>query len=102
VSYGFHDLIKSIEIALSLDKYVALNYLNCPGFTDSPKEVQALEQFLRQYPIHMIQWRNLNIDPMWYYTQMFDSVSEMETGMGIDNLLKYLVETFPDLRFGFF
>ncbi|ETR70834.1 MAG: hypothetical protein OMM_08526 [Candidatus Magnetoglobus multicellularis str. Araruama] len=68
--------------------------------TDSPKEVQALEQFLRQYPIHMIQWRNLNIDPMWYYTQMLDSVSEMETGM--DNLLKYLMKTFPDLWFGFF
>jgi pyruvate-formate lyase-activating enzyme len=100
VNYTFEDVIKSIEIALSLDKYVSLNYLNCPGVTDSPNEVQALENFLKQYPIHLIQWRNLNIDPIWYYNQLPDIIAEKGIGMG--NLLNRLTHNFPNLRFGYF
>ncbi|MBF0451566.1 MAG: radical SAM protein [Candidatus Magnetomorum sp.] len=100
INYSFDDVIKSIEMALSLDKHVALNYLNCPGFTDLPKEIQALEQFLNQYPIHLIQWRNLNIDPLWYYSQMFDT--NTETPVGIAPLLKHLKTKYPSLRFGYF
>lgn len=100
INYDFHDVIKSIELALSLDKHVALNYLNCPGFTDSPKEVQALEQFLDQYPVHLIQWRNLNIDPLWYYDKIFDRTAEEP--LGINWLLKHLKNKYPSLRFGYF
>ena len=45
-------------------KFVAINYLNCPGFSDTPREVDALVRFLGKHPIHMIQWRNLNFDPI--------------------------------------
>jgi len=100
VHYMFEDVLKSIEIALALDKYVSLNYLNCPGVTDAPDEVHALENFLTQYPIHLIQWRNLNIDPMWYHQQLSDLLKE--TGIGMGNLLNRLASKFPNLRFGYF
>ncbi|ETR67754.1 MAG: radical SAM domain family protein, partial [Candidatus Magnetoglobus multicellularis str. Araruama] len=100
VNYTFAHVMKSIEMALSHDKHVALNYLNCPGFTDTPQELSALEQFLHQYPIHLIQWRNLNIDPLWYYSELFDN--QLEIGMGTANLLAHLRNNFPKLRFGYF
>jgi len=100
VNYDFDDVINSIDLALSIDKHVALNYLNCPGFTDSPEETKAIEQFLDQYPIHLIQWRNLNIDPLWYYDQMFDTMPS--TPIGVKQLLTHLKQHYPSLRFGYF
>jgi len=100
INYAFDDVINSIELALSLDKHVALNYLNCPGFTDSPEEIQALEHFLHQYPIHLIQWRNLNIDPLWYYSQMFETTQA--SPYGVKKLLKRLKQHYPSLKFGYF
>jgi molybdenum cofactor biosynthesis enzyme MoaA len=45
--YGFSAVLKSINIAIEHQKFVAINYLNCPGFTDSPQEVEALTRFLQ-------------------------------------------------------
>jgi len=101
INYQFENVIKSIEIALSLDKFVSLNYLNCPGVTDSPNEVQALDCFLNQYPVHLIQWRNLNIDPMWYYSHLSSDLV-LKTGIGMRNLLDHIANHFPNLRFGYF
>jgi len=100
VNYDFYDVIKSIELALSLDKHVALNYLNCPGFTDSKREIQALEKFLDKYPVQLIQWRNLNIDPLWYYYKILDNT--VESPSGINWLLKHLKNRYPNLKFGYF
>ncbi|MCJ7773227.1 MAG: radical SAM protein, partial [Desulfobacterales bacterium] len=61
--YKFEDVVKSIDMAINRNKFISINYLNCPGFTDTPEEVGALMEFLKQYPVNMIQWRNLNFDP---------------------------------------
>lgn len=34
-SYGFDHVVRSIKTAKDHGKFVAINYLNCPGFTDS-------------------------------------------------------------------
>jgi molybdenum cofactor biosynthesis enzyme MoaA len=99
--YGFADVLASIETALARKKFVAVNYLNCPGFSDTPAEAAALEQFLDQYPIHMIQWRNLNFDPVRYWRQM-DAAASSGESIGMEVLLKQIRERFPNLKFGYF
>ena len=49
----------------------------------------------------MIQWRNLNFDPMKYWNVM-DDVAKNGKPMGMKNLLKRVQKTFPDLMHGYF
>ena len=99
--YRFSDVMKSIEIALELGKFVSINYLNCPGFTDSPKELEALTEFLKAHPIGMIQWRNLNFDPMRYWNMM-SAVADPGPPLGMQHILDGIKESFPGLKFGYF
>ena len=99
--YGFADVLESIETALACKKHVAINYLNCPGFTDTPQEVEALFEFLRNYPIQMIQWRNLNFDPIRYWAKM-NTVADPGEPIGIKILLNRIRRHFPRLTFGYF
>jgi len=99
--YRFSDVMKSIEIALELGKFVSINYLNCPGFTDSPKEMEALTAFLKVHPIGMIQWRNLNFDPIRYW-DMMSSVADLGPPLGMQHILDGIKESFPRLKYGYF
>jgi len=99
--YGFANVLESIDMALAHDKFVAINYLNCPGFSDTPREVDALVRFLGKHPIHMIQWRNLNFDPLRYWKEM-NAVSRHGKPMGMETVLKRVRRLFPELKFGYF
>ena len=99
--YSFADVTTSIELALARKKFVAINYLNCPGFSDTPGEANALAGFLRQFPITMIQWRNLNFDPLRYWQKMAAAAPSGDP-MGMEILLQQIREQFPDLKFGYF
>jgi pyruvate-formate lyase-activating enzyme len=99
--YGFSDVLKSIDLAVGAGLFVAVNYLNCPGFTDTQAEIEALGQFLKQYRIHMIQWRNLNFDPMRYF-EIMNGVVPKGAPIGMKNLLKQIHQEFPNLKFGYF
>ncbi len=99
--YGFADVLASIKTALARKKHVAINYLNSPGFSDTRGEADALAGFLQQFPIHMIQWRNLNFDPLRYWKRMDTAASSGEP-MGMEKLLQQIRGQFPDLRFGYF
>lgn len=99
--YHFGDVLESIRRAGEAGVHVALNYLNCPGFTDSPREIEALTQVLRDYPIHMIQWRNLNYDPQHYWRTMGDT-QDLGRPLGMQALLTRLRNRFPLLRYGYF
>ncbi|MGB5750492.1 MAG: radical SAM protein [Desulfobacterales bacterium] len=99
--YAFADVLASIEAALARKKFVAVNYLNCPGFSDTPGEAAALAGFLQQFPINMIQWRNLNFDPVRYWKKM-DAVASSGKPMGMEILLQQVRKQFPDLKFGYF
>ncbi len=100
-SYAFTDVIKTIDIALEQGKFVSLNYLNCPGFTDSAHEADALFRFLENHPIHLIQWRNLNYDPQQYCRAMAQAAPP-SPAMGIEALLKQVRKRFPHLKSGYF
>ncbi len=100
-SYGFADVLKSIDLALERGKFVALNYLNMPGFTDTPAEAAALERFLDKFPVHMIQWRNLNLDPRRYW-QAMKRVAGGGRPMGMQTVLERIRQRFPELKHGYF
>lgn len=99
--YTFSDVIKSIEIAIKKKIFVSINYLNCPGFTDTTEEMEALIHFIQQYPISMIQWRNLNFDPLRYWKFM-SAVAEPGTPVGMHRVIQQVKESFTGVKHGYF
>jgi pyruvate-formate lyase-activating enzyme len=99
--YRFADVLKSIDLALKSDIFVAVNYLNCPGFSDTSQEQKTLHRFLKQHRIHMIQWRNLNFDPLRYF-KIMDSVAQNDKPIGMKRLLENIRKEFPNLKYGYF
>lgn len=100
-NYAFDDVVESIDLALSRGAHVAINYLNCPGFSDTPEECDALLAFLSAHPIQMIQWRNLNFDPL-RYVQTMNKVTRHSHPLGMAGLLKAVRRHAPQVRFGYF
>lgn len=100
-SYKFEDVMESIRIARSNNIFVAVNYLNCPGFTDSEAEFDALKTFIQEFDINMIQWRNLNFDPR-HYIRVMANVGDSGEALGMDFIISELSSQFPDLRHGYF
>lgn len=99
--YKFDDVCDSIAAALEKGRFVSLNYLNMAGFTDTPQEMDALIAFIEKYPVHMIQWRNLNFDPMRYWRLM--KVSESHgMPLGMAKVIKTVRRAHPHLKFGYF
>ena len=99
--FRFADVLRSIDTALEQGKFVSINYLNSPGFTDTAAEAEALMAFLEDHPIHMIQWRNLNFDPLRYWKAMGAAVPLGEP-LGMDALIRDIRLRFPELKFGYF
>lgn len=99
--YRFAQVLQSIDLAIAKGKHVAINYLNCPGFTDSPEEAAALSLFLEKHPVHLIQWRNLNIDPQ-HYLRIMENVAPLGPPVGMHRLLQILRNRFPNLQYGYF
>jgi molybdenum cofactor biosynthesis enzyme MoaA len=99
--YRFSDVIESIDASREHGKFVSINYLNSPGFTDTPQEVEALKHFLENHPLNMIQWRNLNFDPVRYWNKM-NRVAAKSEPLGMENLLERVRKKFPKLKFGYF
>ena len=99
--YAFSDVMSSIGLSLEKGLYVSINYLNMPGVTDTPEELESLFSFLKRYPIHRIQWRNLNFDPLRYHEAMSRAAS-CGKALGVPFLLKRIQKSFPGLSFGYF
>ncbi len=99
--YEFEDVEESIDLVIESGRHVAINYLNCPGFTDAPEEIEAMEGFLSRHRLHFIQWRNLNFDPVRYFKEM-NSVAMNSEPVGMRNLLRLIKERFPEVSHGYF
>ncbi len=97
--YRFADVLASISLALKRNRFVSINYLNCPGFTDTPAEHEALMTFLSDFKISMIQWRNLNYDPLRYWQAMGDQTAPP---LGMRRCLTRVKRAFPQLIHGYF
>ena len=99
--YRFDDVLASIALALDKGRFVSINYLNCPGFTDTAAEHEALAEFLNDYRIHMIQWRNLNYDPLRYW-QTMGVLNDQRPALGMQSAVNRIKHQFPHLLHGYF
>lgn len=100
-SYEFRDVLESIRIAKRKKKFVSVNYLSQPGFTDSKKEFKSFRKFLNRHHIDMIQWRNMNFDPIRYFREIKFSANETEM-LGMREIIISLKKEFPGLMMGYF
>jgi pyruvate-formate lyase-activating enzyme len=99
--YHFADVVKSIDLAGRMGKFVSINYFNFPGFTDSPEETRALFSFLKNHPVDLIQWRNLNFDPA-NYLNLMNKIANHGRPIGIKTVLDRIQTHFPKLKCGYF
>ncbi|MDO8536523.1 MAG: radical SAM protein [Candidatus Omnitrophota bacterium] len=99
--YAFGDVLGSIREAKKRNGFVSLNYLTMPGFTDSIDEMAAFKKLVEKYHIDMIQWRNLNYDPLRYFDEMNISIKAEEM-FGVKDMMGSLKKYFPKLRMGYF
>ncbi len=99
--YAFSDVLSSIREAGKRGGFVSINYLVMPGFNDSRPEVNALRRFLDKRGADMIQWRNLNYDPLRYFRRLRVFVKREEM-MGIDTLIGMVKDEYPGMMHGYF
>jgi MoaA/NifB/PqqE/SkfB family radical SAM enzyme len=99
--YSFRDVLKSVKESKKRGGFVSLNYLTMPGFTDSLYEIDALKKLIEKSHIDMIQWRNLNYDPLRYFEELKISIKR-EDMFGVKETIGLLKKDFPKLRMGYF
>ena len=99
--YRFNDVVRFIKRAKKKNGFVSINYLTMPGFTDSRKEADALLSFLDRNSVDMIQWRNLNYDPLMYFKKLRINVKYEDT-IGIDNVISMVKKEYPNIMHGYF
>jgi pyruvate-formate lyase-activating enzyme len=93
-NYSLADVIKSINYAGEKKLRVALNLLTFPGFTDREDELEHLIDFLRHNEVHAIQFRNLNIDPDYLFSQFGDG----GPALGITSMMQILQQEVPQVE----
>lgn len=98
--FSFKNVLESILAMKKAGRFVSLNYFILPGFTDDPEEFDALCDLVDLYRPDLIQLRNLNMDPDWY----FETVSHQgrPKPMGMRRWLQLMRQRFPELRFGYY
>ncbi|HOP29023.1 MAG TPA: radical SAM protein [Spirochaetota bacterium] len=99
VSYNYSDVLRTIDVALSRGIFVSINLFFMPGFTDSISETESLFRFLEKFPVNMIQTRNMNIDPDYFFEKI--NFTD-EDAVGIRNLIGMLKEKFNHIRLGYY
>ena len=98
--YDVGDVIESLRIAAAAGAHTAINLLCFPGVTDTEPELAALSELAERTGLHMIQLRNLNIDPELYRASL--PAGTLMPGRGLRWLRDRLAKRFPRLRFGYF
>ncbi|MCD4780325.1 MAG: radical SAM protein [Candidatus Omnitrophica bacterium] len=99
--YDLQDVLSSIHQVKRRKKFVSLNYLTMPGFTDDYDEYSTLKDFMDVLNIDMIQWRNLNFDPLMYFELLHFSPDSQKM-LGIDNLIHSIHRQYPHIMKGYF
>jgi pyruvate-formate lyase-activating enzyme len=98
--YRFEDVVESMRAVRRRGKFLSLNYFVFPGVTDDPAEWVALRALLREVRPDLIQWRNLNLDPAWYW----ETARPFRGGapLGVATVLARVRREFPGIRCGYF
>lgn len=99
--YSLKELRESIQLAKKAGGFVSLNYLSMPGFTDSEGESEALIDFIDSYRVDMVQWRNLNYDPLHYFNDLKIAPDTLRF-IGMKEVIEKIQTRFPGLLTGYF
>jgi pyruvate-formate lyase-activating enzyme len=98
--YSFADVAESLRVVVRNGGHASLNLLCFPGLTDTEAEFEALSALIEDTGLHMVQLRNLNIDPDLYRASL--PAGLVQKGRGMRWLRAALARRFPKLRFGYF
>jgi pyruvate-formate lyase-activating enzyme len=98
--YGLDDVIESLRIARRLGRFASINYFVFPGLTDDIEEFRAFDGLLSAVAPDLIQWRNMNLDPDWYW----EAVGPFSSGkyIGVREVMAQLKKKYPALRHGYY
>ena len=102
VGYSFADVEESARRAKAAGGFISLNLLVFPGVTDRVDEVEALEAWIEEFQVDMIQWRNLNIDPVLYLDTAGYGSGGDGACLGLLETVRRIQARFPGLRHGYF
>lgn len=98
--YTVADVAESLRIAVTAGAHASINLLCFPGVTDTEDELDALSRLITHTGLHLVQLRNLNIDPVLYRSLLPNGVGQH--GHGMRWLRDRLAMRFPRLSFGYF
>jgi pyruvate-formate lyase-activating enzyme len=98
--YAFEDVVESMRRVRARGRFLSLNYFVFPGVTDDAAEWAAFRALLRAVRPDLIQWRNLNLDPAWYW----ETARPFASGrlLGVDGVMDRVRREFPAIRFGYY
>ena len=93
-------MIESLGVVTAAGGHASINLLCFPGVTDTEPELAALSDLIERTGLHLIQLRNLNIDPELYRATLPKGI--VQRGRGMRWLRDKLAKKFPLLKFGYF
>ena len=99
--YTFSQVRESLKAVAEMGGKASINYFTFPGVSDREKEIEALLKLIKESGLHLIQWRNLNLDPDLYLDSLGD-VDSAGKAMGVKFLLAEVKRQFPHVRYGYF
>lgn len=99
--YSFAEVKESVKIVAEMGGHASINYFIFPGVSDREAEAEALLKFIKDTGLHLIQWRNLNLDPD-LYLETLGGLEWSGRAMGVKNLLAAVKKEYPGLRYGYF
>ncbi len=98
--YAFAEVSESLCAVVQSGGHASVNLLCFPGVTDTEEELDALSEVIDDTGLHMLQLRNLNIDPELYRAAL--PPDALGKGRGMRWLHATLARRYPALRFGYF
>jgi len=97
--YGVEHVGRSLKYAADKGVYTSINYLIFPGVTDREEEIEAMVDFINKNEVKLIQMRNLNIDPEWYFNHIPKQRGEL---LGMKSMLEIFRQECPNTVIGSF
>jgi pyruvate-formate lyase-activating enzyme len=99
--YDFDDVMRSFDVGKEEGMYVSINFLIWPGWTDRTAELEAISSLVEDGKLHMVQLRNLCVDPGHFRT-VLPPREARGLLMGMRPWVEELHRRHPKLRFGTF
>lgn len=99
-NYKFEDIKESIKMIRKHGGWASINYFTFPGLSDSVQEYEAIRQFMKDTDLSMIQWRNFNIDPDFYYKRA--NLTDPKEKLGTIDFMQKIRNEFPNVKYGYF